>query len=348
MLTNNFTFFLLLHSIISPHFFLSSFITQRKGPTASLAVAPKTPRYLSDIDPVGERERERRKKEKQRIYKSHAKAAAQVEANNNAIDETEGMSRQQRAQYALKIGGRNPRDNFAPELDDDKDYLSNPSGHKDHDAMAERGRKRREQKGMLRQDEEKAMAEANRRKASREKAKKRRWLREREAAARKNKSDMLDEENTAKGINLYNGGKKSNSTQNLHGDEDGDDGDLSSDTDSDDEKRHTVNKAQVNAFHERQKEAERKKQEKVLKIENELKLKNARKWQTTTPYIENGETGQLTLPPSAPMGSSSPTEPQYPVGTGSRAALALSKARAALGEASPRQQMKPSVVSLGL
>ena len=68
-----------------------------------------------------------------------------------------------------------------------------------------RGRKRREQKGMLRQDEEKAMAEANRRKASREKAKKRRWLREREAAARKNKSDMLDEENTAKGINLYNG-----------------------------------------------------------------------------------------------------------------------------------------------
>ena len=49
------------------------------------------------------------------------------------------------------------------------------------------------------------------------------------------------------------------STQNLQGDEDGDDGDLSSDTDSDDEKRHTVNKAQVNAFHERQKEAERKK-----------------------------------------------------------------------------------------
>ena len=296
---------------------------QRRGPTASLAQDPKTPRYMSDIDPVGERERERRKREKERIYQSHAKATAKVAANN-------------RASNALVAHGRNPRDNFEADEEDTTDYLSNPSGHPDHDAMAERGRQRRAEKGMLRQDEEKAVAEAARRQASRNKAKKRRWLRERDTAARQKQQQMLDEENRGKGINVQN----QNDSEEL-------DGDLSSDTDSDEERRHVVNKAGIDAFVKRQEEAERKKAAKVRQIEEELRLKNAKRWQTTSPYIEGGETGDLVLPPAPPETSTSPT-PQYPVGTGSRAALALSKARAALGEASPRKQVKPSVVSLGL
>lgn len=96
----------------------------------------------------------------------------------------------------------------------------------------------------------------------------------------------------------------------------------------------------------RQEEAERKKQARVKQIENELKAKHAQKWQTTTPIIQNGETGDLALPPAPPSNDESQ---QYPVGTGSRAALALSKARAALGEPSPRrEEYKPKVVSLGL
>jgi hypothetical protein len=212
---------------------------KRRGPTASLAQEPKTPRYMSDIDPVGERERERRRKEKQRIYQQHKQAQAAVAANNRAsadgID-VSSMSKEERRLYALQVNTRNPRDNFKPDEVDNTDYLSNPSGHPDHDNMAERGRKRRQERQlMLRQEEEKLQAEAKRRQASRDKAKKRRWLREREAAARKLQQEKLNKENNGEM------GEDENH-------EDDEIGNLSSDTDSDEERRNTVNKARINAF----------------------------------------------------------------------------------------------------
>ena len=215
-------------------------VLQRRGPTASLAQAPKTPRYMSDIDPVGERERERRRKEKQRIYQQHKQATAAVAANRASAEggiDTSQMSKEERRLHALQVNTRNPRDNFKADDVDNTDYLSNPSGHPDHDNMAERGRKRRqERQTILRQEEEKMQAEAKRRQASRDKAKKRRWLRERDAAARRSQKEMLDEENQTRG--------KGNVVVEDHGDE----GDLSSDTDSDDDRRHTVNKAGIDAF----------------------------------------------------------------------------------------------------
>lgn len=339
---------------------MSLLISQRRGPTASLAVAPKTPRYMSDIDPVGQKEHARRKREKERVYQSHAKAAAAVASIRIGGSDKADLS--ERAKYALESNGRNPRDNFAADVTDDKDYLANPSGHPDHELMAERGRRRRSEKTMHRQDEEKAVAEAARRQASRNKAKKRRWLRERDAAARKEKQ-KIDEEKTrevmygkrSSGGSRNNkrdkeeeeersGSGENNNNNNDDFHEEEDDGDLSSDTDSDEERRHTVGKKDINAFVKRQEEAEKRKAAAIKRIENEQKIKNAQKWQTVTPGSSSGETGALVLPPAPPQDDGNST--QYPVGNGSRAALALSRARAALGEASPRQQVKPSVVSL--
>lgn len=317
---------------------------------ASLAKEPTTPRYMSDIDPVGEKERARRKRERERVNASHAAARARVEAERAQREAQEGTSdlrsSRDRAKYALEARGRNPRDNFAPDDVDTTDYLANPSGNPNHNVMAERGRaRRRERENLLRQEEEKLQAEAARRASSRNKAKKRRWLREREAAARRKQQEILDEENKAKRGNSAMGeapAKNDNSPQ-----DDFDDGDLSSDTDSDEEQGHKLGKKDINAFMKRQEEAERRKAEKVERAAEALRQRDAKRWQTVTPTIEGGQTGDLALPPSAPDQSTI-------AGTGSRAAQALARAREALGEPSyspravERQQIKPKVVSLGL
>ncbi len=321
---------------------------KKKRINASLAKDPTTPRFYSDVDPVGDKEHERRAKERRRVLASHAAATAAANAARaRARDEQGGgggggglRSSKDRAAYALEVGGRNPRDNFAPEIEDSTDYLSNPSGHKDHEAMAARGRARREQRqNLLRQEEEKMQAEAARRRASREKAKKRRWLRERDASAREEQRKMLDEENRNKG----KGGEG-----NAGGDSDDiDDGDLSSDVDSDAERRHTVGKKDIDAFVKRQEAAEKRKAERVAAQMEAQRRREAKKWQTVTPSSHGGETGTLVLPPQPPASSSERTPA---VGSGSRAAIALARARAALGE-SPRgreQVLKPKVVSLGL
>lgn len=324
---------------------------------ASLAKEPTTPRYMSDIDPVGEKERARRKRERDRVNASHAAAKARVEADRAKRDaEVEAglggaenlRSSKDRAKYALEARGRNPRDNFAPDDVDTTDYLANPSGHKDHDAMAERGRARRkERESLLRQEEEKLQAEAARRASSRNKAKKRRWLRERETAARKKQQQALDEENRAK----RDTSSSRNSEASGDRDDEFDDGDLSSDSDSDAEQRHTVGKKDINAFVKRQEEAERRKAEKMERTAEALRKRDAKRWQTVTPVLEGGETGDLALPPSAP---SNTEEKASVAGTGSRAAQALARAREALGESpySPRvaerQQVRPKVISLGL
>ena len=89
-----------------------------------------------------------------------------VKRDADAAARGEGLrSSKDRAKYAMEARGRNPRDNFAPDAEDTTDYLANPSGHPDHDAMAERGRARRRQReSLLRQEEEKLQAEAARRK----------------------------------------------------------------------------------------------------------------------------------------------------------------------------------------
>ena len=320
---------------------------------------------MSDIDPVGEKERARRKRERDRVNASHAAAKARVEADRakrdaDAVAELEGSenlrSSKDRAKYALEARGRNPRDNFAPDCEDTTDYLSNPSGHKDHDAMAERGRARRkERESLLRQEEEKLQAEAARRASSRNKAKKRRWLRERETEARKKQQQALEEENKAKRDTSGSRNSQTAGGEDAHRDEDRDDGfddgDLSSDSDSDDEQRHTVGKKDINAFVKRQEEAERRKAEKMERTAEALRQRDAKRWQTLTPVLEGGETGDLALPPSAPSNGG---EKASVAGTGSRAAQALARAREALGESpySPRvaerQQVRPKVISLGL
>ena len=126
---------------------------------------------------------------------------------------------------------------------------------------------------------------------------------------------------------------------------------MKSDTDSDDEHGHRIGKKDINAFVKRQEEAQRRKAEKMERTAEALRQRDAKRWQTVTPTIEGGQTGDLALPPSAPSHGGDQT---VAVGTGSRAAQALARAREVLGDSprSPRvadrQQIKPKVISLGL